>query len=68
MLAAGHVLPALGFALLLSMLPVRRYWPFLLIGFIMFAYLNMPIIGIAILAVAIGFLFNMIQTRGATNV
>lgn len=68
MLAAGHVLPALGFALLLSMLPVRRYWPFLLIGFIMFAYLNMPIIGIAILAVAIGFLFNMIQTRRAINV
>lgn len=68
MIAAGHVLPALGFALLLSMLPVRRYWPFLLIGFIMFAYLNMPIIGIAILAVAIGFLFNMLQTRRAINV
>ena len=68
MITAGHVLPALGFALLLSMLPLRRYWPFLLIGFLMFAYLNMPIIGIAILAVAIGFLFNMIQTRGAVNV
>lgn len=72
MTAAGHVLPALGFALLLSMLPLRRYWPFLLIGFVMFAYLGMPIIGIALLAIAIGFLFNMIQdmvqTRGASNV
>ncbi len=69
MTAVGHVLPALGFALLLTMLPLRRYWPYLLIGFVAFAYLNMPIIGIAILAVAIGFLMNSLQTRrGEVNV
>jgi mannose/fructose/N-acetylgalactosamine-specific phosphotransferase system component IIC len=68
MLTMGHVLPALGFALLLSMLPVRRLWPFLLIGFFLFAYLSVPIIGIAILAVAVGFLFNMITSRSAANV
>lgn len=64
----GHVLPALGFALLLSMLPIRRYWPFLLIGFVLFAYLKMPVIGIALLAIAIGFLFSTLQSRGETNV
>jgi mannose PTS system EIIC component len=70
MAAVGHVLPALGFALLLSMLPLRRLWPFLLLGFVLFAYLSVPIIGIAILAVAIGFLVNMMQTqtRSAVNV
>ncbi|MEO8957127.1 MAG: PTS sugar transporter subunit IIC [Ktedonobacteraceae bacterium] len=68
MITVGHVLPALGFALLLSMLPLRRYWPFLLVGFVLFAYLSVPIIGIAILAVAIGFLVNMMQTRSAVNV
>jgi PTS system mannose-specific IIC component len=68
MTAVGHVLPALGFALLLSMLPLRRFWPFLLIGFVLFAYLSVPIIGIAILAVAIGFLVNMGQTRSEVNV
>jgi mannose/fructose/N-acetylgalactosamine-specific phosphotransferase system component IIC len=69
MTAVGHVLPALGFALLLTMLPLRRYWPYLLIGFVAFAYLNVPIIGIAILAVAIGFLINTLQTRrGEANV
>jgi mannose PTS system EIIC component len=68
MTTVGHVLPALGFALLLSMLPLRRYWPFLLIGFVLFAYLSIPIIGIAILAVAVGFLVNMVQTRSAVNV
>ena len=50
------------------MLPLRRYWPFLLVGFVLFAYLSVPIIGIAILAVAIGFLVNMMQTRSAVNV
>lgn len=69
MAAVGHVLPALGFALLLSMLPLRRLWPFLLVGFVLFAYLSIPIIGIAILAVAVGFLMNWIQTqRSAVNV
>ena len=68
MTVVGHVLPALGFALLLSMLPLRRFWPFLLVGFVLFAYLKMPIIGIALLAVAIGFLLNMTQTRGEAHV
>lgn len=68
MTTVGHVLPALGFALLLSMLPLRRFWPYLLIGFVLFAYLSMPIIGIAILAVAIGFLVNTLKTRSAVNV
>lgn len=70
MTAVGHVLPALGFALLLSMLPLQRLWPFLLLGFVLFAYLSVPIIGIAILAVAVGFLVNMMQTqtRSAVNV
>ncbi|HEX4205152.1 MAG TPA: PTS sugar transporter subunit IIC [Ktedonobacteraceae bacterium] len=71
MTVVGHVLPALGFALLLTMLPLRRFWPFLLVGFVLFAYLKMPIIGIAMLAIAIGFLINMMQTRaerGEANV
>jgi mannose/fructose/N-acetylgalactosamine-specific phosphotransferase system component IIC len=59
----GTILPALGFALLLTMLPVRRFWPFLIIGFALFAYLKMPIIGIALVAVAIAFLYQMLQPR-----
>jgi PTS system mannose-specific IIC component len=63
MTTAGHVLPALGFALLLSMLPLRRFWPYLLVGFVLFAYLKMPLIGVAILAVALGFIMNTLQVR-----
>ncbi len=59
----GKILPALGFALLLSMLPLKKYWPFLLIGFVLFAYLNVPLLGIAMIAVAIGFILYMIQQQ-----
>lgn len=65
---AGAVLPALGFALLLTMLPIRRYWMFLLVGFILFAYLSIPLIGIALGAVAIAFLWDNLQRRGEPNV
>ncbi|HEY3366660.1 MAG TPA: PTS sugar transporter subunit IIC [Symbiobacteriaceae bacterium] len=57
MTVTGHLLPALGFALLLGQLPIKKYWPFLLIGFVLFAYFKMPLTGIAILAVAIGALY-----------
>ncbi len=65
---AGAVLPALGFALLLTMLPVPRYWMFLLIGFVLFAYLSVPLIGIALAATAVAFLWDNIQRRTAPNV
>ncbi|WP_207229337.1 PTS mannose/fructose/sorbose/N-acetylgalactosamine transporter subunit IIC [Ktedonosporobacter rubrisoli] len=66
---AGLVLPALGFALLFTMLPIKKYWPFLIIGFVLYAYLNVPVIAIALLAVAIGFILNMVQTtRSEVNV
>jgi mannose/fructose/N-acetylgalactosamine-specific phosphotransferase system component IIC len=68
MMTTGRILPALGFALLLSQLPLRRYWPFLLLGFVLFAYLKMPVIGIAVLAVAVGFIVNMLQPRGQSDV
>ena len=68
LLTTGHILPALGFALLLTMLPVKRYWPFLVIGFVLFAYLNVTIIGIALVGVAVAFLVNNRQSRSGANV
>lgn len=53
----GAMLPALGFALLLSMMPVKKYWPFAIIGFVLFAYLKMPMVGIALMSVAVGVLY-----------
>lgn len=44
----GILLPAVGFAMLLSYLDVKRFWPFLILGYLLFAYMGMPIIGLAI--------------------
>ena len=50
---AAGILPALGFALLASMLINKRVAPFFMLGFILSAYLNIPVLGIAMLGVII---------------
>lgn len=59
----GGMLPALGFAMLLKILPVEQYPIFLLIGFVMFAYLKMPLVGIALAAIAIAVLYQQVMYR-----
>jgi PTS system mannose-specific IIC component len=59
--AAGGILPALGFAMLLKILPVQKYPYFLLLGFVMYAYLKMPLVGIAITGVAVALAFQALK-------
>src|SRR5690554_500745 len=47
---AGGILPALGFALLLSTLVTPLMFPFFFIGFLLAAYTNMGVLGVALLA------------------
>ena len=51
MTLVGGMLPAVGFAMLLRIMPVSRYWYMLTIGFVLFAYLQVPLQGIAIFGV-----------------
>ncbi|MEJ5174589.1 PTS mannose/fructose/sorbose/N-acetylgalactosamine transporter subunit IIC [Erwinia sp. MYb416] len=53
MTAVGGILPALGFAILLKALWNRNIAPFFFIGFAIAAYLQLPIMGIAIIAASI---------------
>lgn len=50
---AGGIMPAVGFAMLLKIMWKRSYAPFFIIGFILAAYLELPILAVAILGVAI---------------
>jgi mannose/fructose/N-acetylgalactosamine-specific phosphotransferase system component IIC len=59
--SVGGILPALGFAMLLKIMPVNKYPAFLLLGFVMFAYLKIPLLGIALAAVAIALLFQSLK-------
>jgi fructoselysine and glucoselysine-specific PTS system IIC component len=51
-ISAG-ILPALGFAILLRMIINKKIVAFLAIGFVLTAYLNLPVVGVAILAASI---------------
>lgn len=54
---AGSMLPVVGIALLLQYMPVKKYLTMLLIGFVISAYLGLPILGIAILGFAFAYYF-----------
>jgi mannose/fructose/N-acetylgalactosamine-specific phosphotransferase system component IIC len=57
MTLVGAILPAVGFAMLLTLLPVARYWYMLLIGYVLFAYMKVSLLGIALFGVAIAIMF-----------
>ena len=50
---AGGLLPAVGIGLLLRYLPVKKYFSYLLIGFVLSVYMKVPMLGIAIVGMAI---------------
>nr|WP_042184284.1 PTS system mannose/fructose/sorbose family transporter subunit IID [Kibdelosporangium sp. MJ126-NF4]CEL16200.1 PTS system, mannose-specific IID component [Kibdelosporangium sp. MJ126-NF4]CTQ94125.1 PTS system, mannose-specific IID component [Kibdelosporangium sp. MJ126-NF4] len=64
---AGSLLPAVGFALLLNVMPVRRYWYLLVAGFVLFAYLKMPLVGIALCGLVAAAIFVAAQRKPATQ-
>lgn len=63
----GGLLPAVGFAMLLTIMPVRRYWYMLLIGFVLFAYLKVPLVGIALFGLPIAIMYVVLQPRPVTT-
>jgi len=57
----GGILPALGFAMLLKILPVEKYPAFLILGFVMFAFLKMPLVGLALFGVAVALVYQYLK-------
>lgn len=54
---AGKMLPAIGFAMILSVMAKKELIPFILLGYVCAAYLGLPVIGIAI----VGTIFALIE-------
>lgn len=50
--SVGHLLPALGMAILMNYLPVKHNVQYLILGFVAVAYLNLPILGVALIGTA----------------
>lgn len=63
---AGLLLPAAGIAALLNKLWKREYLPFYLLGFVLAAYLNISLVGIALFAVALSG-FKWYSQRGGES-
>lgn len=50
---SGGILPALGIAILLRYLPTKKYIAYLIMGFVLAAYLKIPMVGVALAGLAI---------------
>ncbi|MDU6436469.1 MAG: PTS sugar transporter subunit IIC [Lachnospiraceae bacterium] len=49
------MLPVVGIGMLMRYMPVKKFLPFLLCGFVLSAYLQVPVLGIAIAGFAAAF-------------
>jgi mannose/fructose/N-acetylgalactosamine-specific phosphotransferase system component IIC len=56
--AAGNLLPALGFGLLLNSLGARHLMPYFFVGFVIAAYTGFGVMGVAALAVAVAIIMQ----------
>lgn len=64
---AGNMLPALGFALLMNMMFNKRVAPYFFLGFMLAAYLKLPIIAIGGLGVIIALIVTQGSPKPATD-
>ena len=60
----GGMLPIVGFGILLTFLPLKKYWAFFVLGFGCYAYLNVPLVGIALMAFAVVTLYFSAKSKG----
>lgn len=63
-IAAG-MLPVVGIGMLMRYMPVKKFLPFILIGFVLSAYLNVPVLGIAIAGFAAAFWYFTTEVKKA---
>lgn len=62
---SAAILPAVGMAMLLKMMDAKRYWPFLIAGFVLAEYLGLNILAISLLGLSIAAgAFSIAQASG----
>lgn len=49
---AGGMLPVVGVGMLMYYMPVKKYFTYLIVGFVFSAYLKLPVLGVALLGAA----------------
>lgn len=59
MQVAGSILPVTGMAILLNYLPVKKHWPYLLLGFVMYSYLGLSTLPVGLVGLALAAIYYM---------
>ena len=65
--AIGAAMPALGFVILLTYLPFRKQWWWVVLGFVLSAYLGVPTLGIALLGLVCAIVYTTLWYRNKEN-
>ncbi|WP_282925809.1 PTS mannose/fructose/sorbose/N-acetylgalactosamine transporter subunit IIC [Helcococcus kunzii] len=65
---ASKIIPAVGLAMLLTLMMKKNMWIFLLIGFVMSAYLKLPLLAVAMIGASMGALYDIIIENGKVKV
>lgn len=70
--AAGAILPAMGIAILMRYLPLKKYWPYFIIGFVLIAFSGgtFTVLAVALLGLALAAMHYYripVRTAGNTN-
>lgn len=65
---AGAIVPALGVAILLKYLSIKKYVAYLLLGFALAAYLGVPMLGISLIGLALALVTYERRQEGAVSI
>ncbi len=66
--ATSTILPAVGMAMLIKMMDAKKYWAFLLLGFVLAEYLKLDVLAISLMGLAIAAgIFALSNQEGGEN-
>ena len=65
---AGQIVPALGIAIILKYLSIKKYVAYLLIGFALAAYLGVPMLGISFVGLALALMTYERRQEGTVSI
>lgn len=61
---ASKIIPAVGLAMLLTLMMKKNMWIFLFIGFVLSAYLQLPLLAVALIGASFGGIYDLIVEAG----
>ena len=64
---ASKIIPAVGMAMLLTMMMKKYMWMFLLLGFVIASYFQIPLLGLALLGLVFAGIYDLIITSREKN-